>query len=199
MRLFSITSLIILASIAGIGTYTFSEFNASVKSVTTKMDKTATANFYALQAKDIDGNMVDFSDFKGKPVVIVNTASQCGFTSQYEELQAMHEQYGKDIHILGFPCNQFGYQEPGSEEEIKTFCEKNFGVSFKMFSKVDVKGDNQHPVYQWLTDPEKNGWNKKEPNWNFCKYVIDADGKLVEFFPSTVKPDSDKMKKALGV
>lgn len=157
------------------------------------------SSFYALQAESIEGKTISFERYKGQYVLIVNTASKCGFTPQYEDLQELHESYGEQVTILGFPCNQFGKQEPGDEDQIKRFCEKNYGVAFQMFSKVDVKGSDQHPVYEWLSDPSKNAFNDKVPSWNFCKYVITPEGKLQGFYPSTVKPGSRKLNKALGI
>jgi glutathione peroxidase len=151
------------------------------------------SGFYALEATTLDGQTVKFSDFKGKKVLIVNTASKCGFTPQYEDLQKLHEQYSDKVTVLGFPCNQFGGQEPGNKDDIESFCRINYGVTFQMFDKVDVKGNEQHPVYKWLTDKNENGWNTKAPSWNFCKYLINEKGELVEFYGSAVKPTSTKI------
>jgi glutathione peroxidase len=130
----------------------------------------------------MDGTEIDFSQYKGKTLLIVNVASKCGFTPQYADLQKLHEQFGGKITVLGFPANNFGDQEPGSNLEIAQFCEKNYGVSFQMFEKISVKGDDQHPLYKALK--EQTG---KEPGWNFCKYLVKADG-TVTFFPSNVSP-----------
>jgi glutathione peroxidase len=130
----------------------------------------------------IDGKTIDFSQYKGKPVLIVNTASKCGNTPQYADLQKLHEQYGDKVIILGFPANNFGGQEPGSNIQIAEFCQQNYGVSFQMFEKISVKGDDQHELYKWLK--EKTG---QEPTWNFCKYLVKPDG-TVKFFSSKVKP-----------
>lgn len=148
----------------------------------------APSSFYDLKAKGIDGNEIDFSQYNGKKVLIVNTASKCGFTPQYKELEKFYKQYKNRVEVIGFPCNDFGGQEPGQEEEIKNFCEKNYGVTFQLFSKISVKGKDQSPVYKWLTDPALNGWNKSAPVWNFCKYLINEHGELVGFYGSTVKP-----------
>jgi len=152
-------------------------------------------NFHEFRLKNIDGEEVDFSQYKGKKVLLVNVASKCGYTSQYAELQELHEKYGDKITVLGFPANNFGGQEPGSEEEIKTFCSENFGVTFPMFEKISVKGVDKHPLYRWLSDKDMNGWNDKEPAWNFSKYLVDEDGKLVEFYPSAVSPMDEKIVK----
>lgn len=132
--------------------------------------------------KALDGKDVDFSQYKGKTLLIVNTASKCGYTPQYTELQKLHEQYGSKVTILGFPANNFGGQEPGSNQEIASFCKENYGVSFQMFEKISVKGDDQNALYAWLK--EKTG---SEPTWNFCKYLVKPDG-TVKFFNSKTKP-----------
>jgi len=144
-------------------------------------------SIYELKMKSIDGNEIDFAQYKGKTLLIVNTASKCGYTPQYKELQQLHEQYGKKLIILGFPANNFGSQEPGSNLEISGFCEKNYGVTFQMFEKVSVKGDDQCQLYQYLK--EKTG---SDPNWNFCKYLVKSDGS-VQFFPSRVSPMDAKI------
>lgn len=148
----------------------------------------AMASFYDFKIPSIEGDTIDFSRYKGKKVLIVNTASECGYTPQYAELQKLHEQYGEKVVVLGFPSNQFGGQEPGNNQEISQFCKKNYGVTFQMFGKMDVKGEGKHELYRWLTDKNLNGWNVQEPTWNFCKYLVDEKGKLVKFFSSSVSP-----------
>lgn len=145
-------------------------------------------SFYDLRAEAIDGTIIDFSRYRGKKLLIVNTASQCGYTPQYEDLQVLHEAFGDKITILGFPANNFGAQEPGTNDEILEFCKTNYGVSFQMFSKIDVIGSNQHPVYQWLTNSSLNGRNKLAPTWNFCKYLIDENGEFVNFHGAGTNP-----------
>ena len=152
-------------------------------------------SLYDFQAKAIDGTEVDFSTFKGKKLLIVNTASKCGFTPQYAGLQKLHETYGDKITILGFPSNNFLRQEPGSDEKIASFCTLKYGVTFQMFSKVDVKGRKQHPIYKWLSSKEQNGWNDRAPSWNFCKYLINEDGKLVKFLKARTNPMDDEILK----
>ncbi len=139
-------------------------------------------SLYDLKMNSLDGKEIDLSQYKGKTLLIVNTASKCGYTPQYTELQKLHEMYGSKVTILGFPANNFGGQEPGSNSEIGEFCKKNYGVTFQMFEKISVKGDDQHPLYKWLK--EKTG---QEPSWNFCKYLVKPDG-TVKFFASKVKP-----------
>ena len=154
---------------------------------------TVSSNFYDLKAVSIDGQEISFEKFRGKKVLIVNVASKCGYTYQYEGLQKLHELYGDKVAVLGFPANDFLFQESGSNEEIAEFCENSFGVTFQMFEKITTKGRKQSPVYHWLSNKELNGWNDQKPSWNFCKYIIDEDGKLVAFFDSKVKPLSKEI------
>jgi glutathione peroxidase len=142
----------------------------------------AASSVYDFKIPSIEGKTIDFSQYKGKTLLIVNTASKCGYTPQYGDLQKLHEQYGNKVTILGFPANNFGSQEPGSNEEISGFCKKNYGVTFQMFEKVSVKGTDQAPLYAFLK--EKTG---QEPSWNFCKYLVKPDG-TVKFFDSKVNP-----------
>jgi glutathione peroxidase len=142
----------------------------------------ASGSLYDFKINALGGKVVDFSQYKGKTLLIVNTASECGYTPQYADLQKLHETHGDKITILGFPANNFGGQEPGTNEQIASFCQKNYGVTFQMFEKISVKGSDQHPLYTWLK--EKTG---QEPSWNFCKYLVKPDG-TVKFFKSGVKP-----------
>lgn len=142
---------------------------------------------------DIQGRTVNLNAFKGKKILIVNTASECGYTPQYAQLEELHQQFGHSIAVLGFPCNDFGGQEPGSELEIKTFCQARYGVTFPLFSKLHVTGAEKHPLYSWLTDPALNGWNSQEPTWNFCKYVIDEKGKLLHFLNANIDPFDERI------
>lgn len=155
---------------------------------TINSDNTMKSSFYDFKMKDLDGKEVDFSSYEGKKIMVVNVASKCGYTPQYEALQKLYEDHSDKIVILGFPANNFGGQEPGTNDEIKSFCSENFGVTFPVFEKISVKGFDKHPLYRWLSDPELNGWNSDEPNWNFCKYILDEKGELIKFFPSAVKP-----------
>jgi len=143
---------------------------------------TMTSSIYDFKMNSIDGELIDFSKYKGKTLLIVNVASKCGFTKQYADLEKLHEQFGDKITILGFPANNFGSQEPGSNAEIATFCHQNFGVKFQMFEKISVKGNDQSALYAWLK--EKTG---HEPTWNFCKYLVKPDG-TVKFYESKVNP-----------
>ena len=148
-------------------------------------------SIYDFKINSIDGEEVDFAKYKGKNLLIVNVASRCGYTPQYADLEKLHEEFGDKVVVLGFPANNFGSQEPGTNQEIAAFCEKNFGVKFQMFGKVSVKGEDQHPLYQWLK--EKSG---EEPTWNFCKYLVKPDG-TVTFFASKVKPLDSQIIDAL--
>jgi len=148
--------------------------------------------FYTLSCKMLGGEDFQFEQLKGKRVLIVNTASECGFTTQYQGLQKLHESYGgDDFVILGLPCNDFGNQESGSAEEISGFCSSKFGVEFQMMEKVKVKGDEVHPVYVWLKSKEKNGVGNHSIRWNFHKFLIDAEGNLVASLRSGVKPSDE--------
>lgn len=155
------------------------------------MVSTTQQSIYDFKINSLEGKEIDFSQFKGKNLLIVNVASQCGYTPQYADLEKLHEEFGDKVVVLGFPANNFGGQEPGSNLEIAEFCQKNYGVKFQMFEKISVKGDDQHPLYQWLK--EKTG---QEPSWNFCKYLVKPDG-TVKFFPSKVKPLDQEIVNAL--
>ena len=156
--------------------------------------KAQTSTIYDFKAKTIDGKEFSFADLKGKKILIVNTASKCGFTPQYEDLEKLYNLYkDKNFVIIGFPANNFGHQEPGTNTEIKEFCTKNYGVTFQMMEKISVKGDDMDPIYQWLTQMAKNGKMDSSVKWNFQKYMIDEIGNLVDVVYSTDKPDCDKI------
>jgi len=162
------------------------------------MESLESTNFYDLSILALDGKTtLNFADFKGKKVLCVNTASECGYTYQYEGLEELNKKYGDKVVVIGFPCNQFGGQEPGAPEEIETFCKKNYGVSFTLTEKIDVKGDKQHPVYQWLTKKSLNGVDDYKIKWNFNKFLIDENGKLVAYFESGVKPMDEQITSLL--
>lgn len=154
----------------------------------------AQKSFYDFKVESIDGSEFDLSQLKGKKVLVVNTASKCGFTPQYEGLEKLYEQYGKsNFVIIGFPANNFMKQEPGTNEEIAEFCEKNYGVSFPMMAKISVKGNDMHELYRWLTEKAENGVLDSEVSWNFQKYLIDENGHLVTTYPPKTKPDDEKI------
>lgn len=146
-------------------------------------------SLHDFSATSIDGKPVDLSSYDGKVVLVVNTASKCGFTPQYKGLQELQDTYGdRGFAVLGFPCDQFGHQEPGDEEEIATFCERNFGVSFPLFAKIDVNGDDAHPLYQWLKK-EEGGLLGGKIKWNFTKFLVGRDGQVIDRFAPTTKPE----------
>ncbi len=154
------------------------------------MESTKTS-LYDIEINSIDGQKINLENFKGKKILFVNVASKCGYTPQYKDLQALNDKYGDKLTIIGVPCNQFGGQEPGTSEEIVSFCEKNYGVTFLMTEKVDVKGDSQHPLYKWLTTKSENGLEDSNVKWNFQKYLVDEEGNLISYFSSGVNPMSD--------
>lgn len=147
--------------------------------------------------KLVDGSELDLSGYKGKKVILLNVASECGYTPQYADWQKFHETFGEKIVVIGIPSNEFGGQEPGSSQDIATFCQKNYGVTFPMAEKAVVKGEGKHPLYQWLTTKSLNGWNDKEPGWNFCKYVINEKGQLTHFFGSKILPTDPEFMAAV--
>lgn len=149
--------------------------------------------FYDFKVKTLEGGQFDFSQLKGKKVMIVNTASKCGNTPQYKQLEAMYEKYGKELVIIGFPANDFGAQEPGTAAEIQKFCKDNYSVTFPMMDKITVKGKDMAPVYKWLTSKQLNGVKDSEVKWNFQKYLIDENGKLVDVLDPKEMPDSQKV------
>ena len=166
------------------------------KEVKTNPDKNikSTMEFYSLKIKTIEGKELDLNSFKGKKLLIVNVASECGYTPQYKQLQELYDlKKNAGFEIIGVPANNFGGQEPGTETEIKSFCERNYGVTFTLTEKVSVVGKDQHQFYQWLSTKDKNGWNDQEPTWNFCKYLIDENGNLIKFFSASVSPLSDEI------
>ncbi|NND77358.1 MAG: glutathione peroxidase [Flavobacteriales bacterium] len=157
----------------------------------------AAKSIYDIAIKTIDGRDMSLSELKGKHILFVNVASKCGYTKQYDDLQALHEKYKNDLVLIGLPCNQFGGQEPGTEAEIQAFCRKNYGVDFLMTEKIKVKGEGQHPLYQWLTNKELNGVEDSKVKWNFNKYLVSPDGKYIAHFGSSVKPLSEDITSIL--
>ncbi|WP_313030474.1 glutathione peroxidase [Soonwooa sp.] len=154
-------------------------------------------SIHSFKVEALDGSTIDFSNFKGKKILIVNTASECGFTPQYKELEALYKTYKDKLVIVGFPANNFGGQEPGTNQEIASFCEKNYGVTFPMAAKVSVKGDDMAPIYKFLTKKKENGVRNTSILWNFTKIMLDEDGNIIDSFVSTTKPNSDKITKYL--
>jgi glutathione peroxidase len=154
-------------------------------------------SFYDIKINNLQGKPINLKEFKGKHILIVNVASKCGFTPQYKDLQELHETYKEKLQVIGVPCNQFGGQEPGTADDIESFCQVNYGVDFLITEKVDVKGNNQHPLFEWLTNEEQNGVSSSTVKWNFQKYIIDIDGKLVDYYFSLTNPMSKKIIKHL--
>ena len=154
-------------------------------------------SIYDFKVPGLEGQQIDFSKYKGKKILIVNTASKCGFTPQYEELEALSKKYKDKLVIVGFPANNFGGQEPGSNTEIKEFCKRNYGVTFPMAEKVSVKGDDIHPLFKYLTGEAAKLGVEDPIKWNFTKFLLDENGKLVAVFPSKVKPMSEELTSKL--
>jgi len=152
-------------------------------------------SIHSFKVKSIEGKTIDFANFKGKKILVVNTASKCGYTPQYEALQKVYEQYKDKLVIVGFPANNFGGQEPGTDTEVQEFCKARFGVTFPLASKVSVKGDDMAPIYKWLTSKAENGVLDADVKWNFGKFLLDEKGQLIQYFPSRVTPDSEEILK----
>jgi len=174
---------------------------AGTNNVTISNDSSVTPvakqSLYDFKVEGLDGNTIDFSSFKGKKILIVNTASECGFTKQYEGLEALYKKMDGKLVIVGFPANNLGGQEPGTNSQIKEFCKKNYGVTFPMAAKISVKGDDIAPIYKWLCNKSENGVLDAEIKWNFNKFLIDENGKLLYYFPSKVEPLSEELTSKL--
>ena len=156
------------------------------------------SSVYDFKVEGLEGGTIDLSHYKGKKILIVNTASKCGFTPQYKDLEQLYEQYKDKLVVIGFPANNFMRQEPGTNAEIKEFCEKNYGVTFPMAAKISVKGDDIHPLFRYLNDEAAKIGINNPVKWNFTKFLIDEKGKLVAVFPSKVKPMSEEVLKYLN-
>ncbi len=166
-------------------------------SQTKTADQQMSKTIYDYKVESLDGQEINFADFKGKKILVVNTASECGFTPQYADLEKLSKDYENNLVIVGFPANNFGGQEPGSNTEIGAFCEKNFGVTFPMAAKVSVKGDDTAPIFKFLTEKDLNGVKNTAILWNFTKFLIDENGHLIDTFISTTKPTSESITKYL--
>jgi len=152
---------------------------------------------YDIEIKSLQNNPIHLSDFKGKHLLFVNVASKCGFTPQYKELEKLNNTHSNNLVVIGVPCNQFGKQEPGNSDEIEEFCKVNYGVSFLITEKIDVKGKEQHPLYNWLTSRELNNKKSSSVKWNFQKYLVSPEGKLIDYYYSITTPMSSKITKHL--
>ncbi len=167
------------------------------KTKPTKKENITNTSLYDIEINALDGSSIDLSKYKGKHILFVNVASECGFTNQYKDLQKLSDTYPNNLVVIGSPCNQFGKQEPGDASQIQTFCERNFGVTFLLTEKVDVKGSKQHPLFKYLTSKELNGKKNSSVKWNFQKYVVDKEGRLIDYYYSLTKPMSSKITKHL--
>jgi glutathione peroxidase len=166
--------------------------------ITNKSSKMSSKkSIYDIEINSLQGKPINLSLFKGKKILFVNVASKCGFTPQYKELQKLHNLYEESLVVIGVPCNQFGKQEPGNSSEINEFCQVNYGVSFLITEKISVKGNEQHPLYSWLTKKNENGRKNSSVKWNFQKYLINEDGELIDYYYSITSPTSSKIKKHL--
>jgi glutathione peroxidase len=166
--------------------------------ITNKSSKMSSKkSIYDIEINSLQGKPINLSLFKGKKILFVNVASKCGFTPQYKELQKLHNLYEESLVVIGVPCNQFGKQEPGNSTEINEFCQVNYGVSFLITEKISVKGNEQHPLYSWLTKKNENGRKNSSVKWNFQKYLINEDGELIDYYYSITSPTSSKIKKHL--
>ncbi|TYC18125.1 glutathione peroxidase [Bizionia gelidisalsuginis] len=159
--------------------------------------KAEKSSIYDISMHSLTGKTIDFTNYKGKHILFVNVASKCGFTPQYKDLETLSNTYKDALVVIGVPCNQFGNQEPGNSQDIETFCEVNYGVTFLITEKVAVKGKNQHPLYKWLTQESRNGVKSSSVKWNFQKYLVDPKGELLDYYYSTTSPLSKKITKKL--
>lgn len=190
----NVSLLLLLGTLATAG---WSAATSSVPTSPTPMTEAAApATVYDFTLKSIDGKDVKLSKYKGKKILIVNTASKCGYTPQYKELEELSKKYANKVTVLGFPSDSFN-QELGTNEEVAAFCEKNYGVTFPLFSTISVKGNDAAPLYKFLADKARNGAVSDAPTWNFCKYLIDEKGHVMAFYPSKVKPMSDELVAAI--
>lgn len=188
--------LFITGILAGCTNYYGSRISDNSKAGVTVKEYSYTKDLNSIhqfKVESLTGGTINFADFKGKKILVVNTASKCGYTPQYKDLEALYQKEKGRLVIVGFPANNFGGQEPGTNSEIQEFCQKNYGVSFPMAAKISVKGDDMAPIYQWLTQKAKNGVLDAEVKWNFGKFLLDEQGKMMAYFPSKVTPLSEEI------
>ena len=184
-------TLILAAALLNCSGPNYDKKNNTNMQITNPAD--SVTSIHSFKVKALDGTTINFADYKGKKILVVNTASECGYTGQYKDLQALYDKYKEKLVIVGFPANNFGGQEPGSNEEIKTFCTKNYGVSFPMAEKISVKGNDIAPIYQWLTTKAKNGVLDASIKWNFNKFLLNEKGEILLKFDSGTNPMSEEI------
>ena len=172
-------------------------FISTISTTDVSVKQNALKSIYDIEINNLQGQPIHLSEYKGKKILFVNVASKCGFTPQYKELQQLQETFKDSLVVIGIPCNQFGKQEPRQADEIQEFCEVNYGVSFLISEKIDVKGAQQHPLYQWLTKKAINGKQNSVVKWNFQKYLVDEDGEFLDYFYSITKPLNSRITKYL--
>ena len=160
-------------------------------------NKESTSTIFSYKLKNIYGDVITLDKFKGKKILIVNVASHCGYTSQYNDLQKLQDRYKDKLQVIAFPCNDFGFQEPGTSKQIAEFCEVNYNIKFPIMEKINIRRSPTHPLYEWLSNSELNGWNDSKPKWNFYKYLIDENGKLINLFNSGTSPLSTHITEAI--
>ncbi len=192
IKLIAITAAL-LSCTQGNTTKTDTGYNKSYSNITDMVKTNEMTSIHTFKVEALDGTTINFADFKGKKILIVNTASECGYTPQYKELEALYQKFKDKLVIVGFPANNFGGQEPGTNTEIKAFCQQNYGVTFPMAAKISVKGDDAAPIYQWLCTKTENGVLDAEIKWNFNKFLLDENGNMIAYFPSKVTPMSEQI------
>ncbi len=189
-----IIAALLFATAATACTSAQTKSNTKTTEVTMETTTEATStNVYSYTMPSIDGGTINLADYKGKKILIVNTASECGYTRQYEGLETLYAGHKDKLVVLGVPANNFGGQEPGTNEQIASFCKKNYGVTFPLTAKQEVVGENQHPMFKWLTTKDQNNVLDAKIKWNFNKFLLDENGKLLAYFPSSVEPNSDEI------
>ncbi|MDG1846999.1 MAG: glutathione peroxidase [Candidatus Marinimicrobia bacterium] len=165
--------------------------------VSDSFTKEPTSTIFNFKMKNIYGDVITLDKYKGKKILIVNVASHCGYTSQYNDLQKLQDRFKNNLQVIAFPCNDFGFQEPGTSEQIAEFCELNYNIKFPIMEKINIRRSPTHPLYEWLSNSELNGWNDSKPKWNFYKYLIDENGKLINLFNSAISPLSNQIIEAI--
>lgn len=192
IKLIAITAAL-LSCTQGNTTKTDAGYDKSYANISDMVKTNEMTSIHTFKVEALDGTTINFADFKGKKILIVNTASECGYTPQYKELEALYQKFKDKLVIVGFPANNFGGQEPGTNTEIKAFCQQNYGVTFPMAAKISVKGDDAAPIYQWLCTKTENGVLDAEIKWNFNKFLLDENGNMIAYFPSKVTPMSEQI------